>query len=47
MRRQKEVVPHPALCCTRKAIARAQEKAYRHLGTCPEEIMREDVEILG
>lgn len=44
---QKEVGPHPALCCTRKATPRAQQKADWHPGTCPEETVREDVGILG
>lgn len=44
---QKEVGSPVAPCCTRKATPRAQQKAYWHPGTCPEETVREDVGILG
>ena len=46
-RGQKEVGPYHALCCTRKATPRAQQKADWHLGTCPGETVREGVGILG
>lgn len=43
----KEVEPHLALCCTKKATPRAQHKAYWHPGNHPDETVREDVGILG
>lgn len=44
---QREVETHLALCHTRKATLRAQQKGYWHPGTGPKGIVWEDVGVLG